>query len=917
MSSPSPPKLLPWGRLVQLAKKKGDSPPDHYDLSRSMHRIGRVPKRSDIIIDRQFISGLHCIIRLLGKEGQGNPLVEIEDLSRYGIWVNTQKVGLRRKAELKKGYVIHFTDPNNKKVSQLAYKLEILPSGLTKQNEQLHAQLSADEMSVAGRTRKRVHEELQCTQSPTKVVLSPPRPRPVKKLRRVAISRQSSQDEPVSEPANEPDTLATQQSAPSRGPQAASTGAPGKRRRRAEVPAPDSKLASLQEKHVKLTDLFADNALALEMKSKQLEQVQKELETLRKSSEAKEKALEQLEALRKESEAKEKALEEELKKVKDQAAADLAKKDEDAKDAKRKLYEVSQERDILNETLSHILDDPKKPEQIEKLKRQRKAVNEELAYQRQQDSSHPTPPSKKLLVELERKTQECHQLRVAIEASSQMHRQFDEDVKKIAKTNPLDRANLSGSSQSQDSIDAARLPSDHGNSSEQTEISPSDVALTADAADEVTKRGDTVQGRPPLFTIFVEDQLALAATSFAQKNIQEAAEIYKRLLSESSKGGEESGSALHVYLALCYFRLGYDDVALELLAVYLVGHPDSFFATNLKARTLDSVSNSMRSESSLTDVMQHNLAIFRVSDREANGIENQGTATERIVGPLVGHLDEAKLNLVLLQLKRREYHKAFALMEDMEPQTTTDRAIKGVLHAVIGEQTHSKEHIFLAEKYFHAAGSSPDDCDTIPGRQCMASYFMLRKEFSDANVYLSSIATYLSADDAFNWNYGVSLAATGAYREAEEALVRVQSPKLRSQLVLCGWLARCYIHMDRAAQAWEIYLKIENSQTAFALLKQIANDCYKIQQFYYSAKAFDVLERLDPDPEHWEGKRGACLGFFRQVATGQENSSGVALAHRCEEVLKLLGNSKNVLEATKLVAIIRDWTSSFLPVGNS
>lgn len=34
----------------------------------------------------------------------------------------------------------------------------------------------------------------------------------------------------------------------------------------------------------------------------------------------------------------------------------------------------------------------------------------------------------------------------------------------------------------------------------------------------------------------VEDQLALAATSFAQLNFQEAAEIYKRLLSESSKG---------------------------------------------------------------------------------------------------------------------------------------------------------------------------------------------------------------------------------------------------------------------------------------------------------------------------------------------------------------------------------------------
>jgi intraflagellar transport protein 56 len=441
----------------------------------------------------------------------------------------------------------------------------------------------------------------------------------------------------------------------------------------------------------------------------------------------------------------------------------------------------------------------------------------------------------------------------------------------------------------------------------------------------------------------VEDQLALASTSFGQGNFQEAADIYKRLLADSSKGSHDGGSALHVYLALCYFKLGYDDVALELLAVYLLGHPDSFFATNLKASCnfrlysareakpiLDDYvrrfpshpcaqgasdalhSSAIRSEAALADVMQHNLAIFRASDSEANGLERQGAAAERVLGPLVGHLDEAQLNLVLLHLKRREYHKAFALVEDLEPQTTTERAIKGVLHAVIGEQTLSKEHIFLAEKYLHAAGSSPDDCDSIPGRQCMASYFMLRKEFTDVNVYLSSVATYLSADDAFNWNYGVSLAATGAYREAEEVLLRVQSPELRSQLVLCGWLCRCYVHNGRAAEAWEVYLKTDDSQSAFALLKQLANDCYKVQQFFYAAKAFDVLERLDPDPEYWEAKRGACLGFFRQVAAGEEGASGAALEHRCEEILKLLGNSKNVLEASKLVAVVREWMPSVL-----
>jgi len=35
--------------------------------------------------------------------------------------------------------------------------------------------------------------------------------------------------------------------------------------------------------------------------------------------------------------------------------------------------------------------------------------------------------------------------------------------------------------------------------------------------------------------------------------------------------------------------------------------------------------------------------------------------------------------------------------------------------------------------------------------------------------------------------------------------------------------------------------------------------------FFYAAKAFDVLERLDPDPEYWEGKRGACVGVLQQV----------------------------------------------------
>lgn len=75
---------------------------------------------------------------------------------------------------------------------------------------------------------------------------------------------------------------------------------------------------------------------------------------------------------------------------------------------------------------------------------------------------------------------------------------------------------------------------------------------------------------------------------------------------------------------------------------------------------------------------------------------------------------------------------------------------------------------------------------------------------------------------------------------------------------------------NKAGLAWELYLRMETSTDSYNLLQLIANDCYKMGEFLYSAKAFDVLERMDPDPEYWEGKRGACVGVFQVgVACGR------------------------------------------------
>ncbi|TMW62774.1 hypothetical protein Poli38472_005392 [Pythium oligandrum] len=424
----------------------------------------------------------------------------------------------------------------------------------------------------------------------------------------------------------------------------------------------------------------------------------------------------------------------------------------------------------------------------------------------------------------------------------------------------------------------------------------------------------------------MEDQLALAFTSMLQHNYQEAVEIYKRLLQQH----REHSGALQIYLAMCYFCLDYYDVSLEVLAVYLEAHPESFVAANLKASNqfrlysgleaneeLENflhrhpnhpcVNDSSTDMLGLHSVMQHNKTIFM----ESAGIE-QHASLERsralsVLQSLVDRIPEAKMNLVLAHLQRHQYRQAFELVEDVEPVTPTEHIVKGVLHATIGEQTNSKEHTFLAEKYFHTIGSSPSECDTIPGRQCMASYHILRKEFTDANVYLSSIATYLISSDVFNWNYGISLAASGNFQEAEDVLTRVHSERLRTDLAYCSWLARAYIMNGKnAGLAWELYLKMENTADAFKVLKLIANDYYRAQLYYFAVKAFDVLERLDPDPEFWEAKRGACLGYFQQVALGHEPLS----AHRCDEVLKLLLTSKNVVESNRLGTMLKKWVQS-------
>ena len=48
-----------------------------------------------------------------------------------------------------------------------------------------------------------------------------------------------------------------------------------------------------------------------------------------------------------------------------------------------------------------------------------------------------------------------------------------------------------------------------------------------------------------------------------------------------------------------------------------------------------------------------------------------------------------------------------------------------------------------------------------------------------------------------------------------------------------------------------------------------------------------MLERLDPNPEYWEGKRGAAVGVFQMIIAGREDRS-VRKEEKKENALLLL-----------------------------
>jgi len=395
------------------------------------------------------------------------------------------------------------------------------------------------------------------------------------------------------------------------------------------------------------------------------------------------------------------------------------------------------------------------------------------------------------------------------------------------------------------------------------------------------------------------DQLCMAAIHYLRSHFDEANDLYKKLLVDN-----RDYNALNVYVALCYYKLDYFEVSLEILQVYLNQFSTSPIAVNLKACNQFQLYNGKAAEQELkplqnalesgdifqeNDLLRHNLVVFR-----------NGENALQVLPPLIDIIAEARLNLVIYHLRNEDVQEAFKLMKDVEPSVPREYILKGVVHAMMGQENDNPEHLRTAQTLFQLVGASASECDTIPGRQCMASCFFLLQQFEDVLVYLKSIKAYFPNDDDFNWNYGIASAAAGDFKEGEEALSLIQAEHYKMDFVYLSWLCRCYVMNSKPSMAWSVYFNMENSNESFSLLQLIANDCYKMGQFYYALKAFDVLERLDPDPEYWEGKRGAAVGVFQMVIAGQESKD------RLKETVEILRNTNNP-QVEYIIRVINKW----------
>lgn len=195
------------------------------------------------------------------------------------------------------------------------------------------------------------------------------------------------------------------------------------------------------------------------------------------------------------------------------------------------------------------------------------------------------------------------------------------------------------------------------------------------------------------------DQMSLAAVHYMRSQFQEAIEIYKRINYD-----HRDDVAVHMYMAMCYYKLDYYDVSLKILQVYLQHVPNSPAALNLKACNHFRLYSGKAAEAELKQLvdgtgdasviddsaaLKHNMCIFR-----------GGADASRVLPPLLSLVPEARLNLIVHHLKTGDVAAAHEVVKDLKPSVPVEYIVKAVVHAELGQATGDREQLRLAQQYY-------------------------------------------------------------------------------------------------------------------------------------------------------------------------------------------------------------------------
>ena len=156
-------------------------------------------------------------------------------------------------------------------------------------------------------------------------------------------------------------------------------------------------------------------------------------------------------------------------------------------------------------------------------------------------------------------------------------------------------------------------------------------------------------------------------------------------------------------------------------------------------------------------------------------------------------------------------------------------------------------------------------------------------------------------DDDFNYNYGVALCMCQNYKQAEEVLSRVKREKYKNDQNYLSWLCRCFIMNDKPDLAWNLYISIDNHIVAVYILNFIANELYRMGQFYFSFKAFLFLEKFNPNEDNIKGKIASAIGVFYLLQSRKIS------ADRLQEVIHYLCDGPQTLEVNKALKVFKQW----------